>query len=123
VTRLFHDHPWFGNVRELQTVVKRACILAQGEVISADDIGQSLTGGHPSPRLPSDLDLRSAITKALHDRLQAVPTATTSSVFHDIVDTVEETLVKEALTMTNGNQVKASEMLGVNRATLRKKMP
>jgi DNA-binding protein Fis len=36
---------------------------------------------------------------------------------------VEETLVKEALTVTNGNQVKASEMLGVNRATLRKKMP
>jgi DNA-binding protein Fis len=30
-------------------------------------------------------------------------------------------MVKEALTITNGNQVKASELLGVNRATLRKK--
>jgi DNA-binding NtrC family response regulator len=123
VTRLFHDHPWSGNVRELQTVVKRACILARGEVISADDIGQSLAGPHASLRLPADVDLRSAITKALHDRLRALPTSSTSSAFHDIVDTVEETLVNEALTMTNGNQVKASEMLGVNRATLRKKMP
>jgi DNA-binding protein Fis len=35
---------------------------------------------------------------------------------------VETTLVKEALTITNGNQVKASDILGVNRATLRKKM-
>jgi DNA-binding protein Fis len=36
---------------------------------------------------------------------------------------VETTLVREALTITNGNQVKASEILGVNRATLRKEMP
>ena len=123
VTQLFNDHPWSGNVRELQTVVKRACILARSEVITADDLGQSLTGAAPSPRLPADVDLRTAITKALRDRLLALPPSATSSAFHDIVDTVEETLVQEALTMTNGNQVKASEMLGVNRATLRKKMP
>ncbi|MEP6917589.1 MAG: sigma 54-interacting transcriptional regulator, partial [Acidobacteriota bacterium] len=123
VARLFDEHPWTGNVRELQTVVKRACILARGEVISADDLGQSLTGAHPSPRLPADVDLRTAITKALQDRLAALSPSASSSAFHDIVDAVEETLVREALTMTNGNQVKASEMLGVNRATLRKKMP
>jgi two-component system response regulator AtoC len=123
VATLFNEHPWSGNVRELQTVVKRACILARGEVISADDLGQSLTGTHPSARLPEDVDLRTAIKKALHDRLHALSPSATSSAFHDIVDTVEETLVQEALTMTNGNQVKASEMLGVNRATLRKKMP
>jgi DNA-binding protein Fis len=37
------------------------------------------------------------------------------------VSVVETALVDEALTITNGNQVKASELLGVNRATLRKK--
>ena len=46
-----------------------------------------------------------------------------SSAFHDIVETVETTLVREALAITNGNQVKAADILGVNRATLRKKMP
>ena len=45
------------------------------------------------------------------------------SVFHHIVDAVETALVKEALVITNGNQVKASELLGLNRATLRKKAP
>jgi DNA-binding protein Fis len=44
-------------------------------------------------------------------------------VYHDIVDRVETALVEEALTITNGNQVKAAEILGVNRATLKKKMP
>ena len=38
-----------------------------------------------------------------------------------VVRLVESALVKEALAITNGNQVKASDLLGVNRATLRKK--
>ena len=75
------------------------------------------------PGLEMDSELRDAVTRALHARLVAMCPSPASSAFHDIVDVVQETLVGEALTMTNGNQVKASEMLGVNRATLRKKMP
>ena len=75
------------------------------------------------PILETDSELRNAVTKALHDRLLAMCPSPSASAFHDIVEVVQETLVGEALTMTNGNQVKASEMLGVNRTTLRKKMP
>ena len=62
-----------------------------------------------------------AVRVALHEEL--VDRSPSSSPFHDIVDLVERTLVQEALAVTNGNQVKAAEILGVNRATLRKKMP
>jgi DNA-binding NtrC family response regulator len=123
VTRMLAEHAWPGNVRELQTVIKRACILARGDVITADDIGNTLSESRLPPRLETDAELRNAVTKALRDRLLAMSPSPASSAFHDIVDVVEETLVREALTMTNGNQVRASEMLGVNRATLRKKMP
>ena len=58
---------------------------------------------------------------ALQERLVDAPKD--ASVFHHIVDAVETALVKEALAITNGNQVKASELLGLNRATLRKKAP
>ncbi len=123
VTRMLTEHAWPGNVRELQTVIKRACILARGDVITVDDIGSTLSESRLPPRLETDAELRNAVTKALHDRLLAMSPSPASSAFHDIVDVVEATLVQEALTMTSGNQVKASEMLGVNRATLRKKMP
>jgi DNA-binding NtrC family response regulator len=123
VRQLLNEHAWPGNVKELKTVMKRACILARGDVITADDIGHTLTEAPYAAPRSEDVDLRGAVTKALHDRLATQPPSPTSSAFHDIVDAVEETLVHEALTMTNGNQVKASEMLGVNRATLRKKMP
>jgi DNA-binding NtrC family response regulator len=122
VAQQLDDYGWPGNVNELQTVVKRACILARGDVITRDDLGASLEAG--TRRNPEgDAALRSMVTKALHDRLQGSQPLSASSVFHDIVDLVEQTLVQEALAMTGGNQVKASEMLGVNRATLRKKMP
>ena len=122
VAQQLEDYGWPGNVNELQTVVKRACILARGDVITRDDLGASLEAG--TQRNPEgDAALRSMVTKALHDRLQGSQPLPASSVFHDIVDLVEQTLVQEALAMTSGNQVKASEMLGVNRATLRKKMP
>jgi DNA-binding protein Fis len=94
------------------------------EIVLVDDDHSSASSESPlPPRMGVDADLRDAVTKALHDRLLAMSPSPASSAFHDIVDIVEETLVAEALTMTNGNQVKASEMLGVNRATLRKKMP
>ena len=116
------DRPWPGNVRELESVIKRACILARADVITTGDLGQAVTrGGYPA-RNETDAVLRLSATAALHDRLLANPTGADASVFHDIVDLVEHTLVAEALSMTSGNQVKAAEILGVNRATLRKKM-
>jgi DNA-binding protein Fis len=65
--------------------------------------------------------LSRSVRTALQERL--VDQATSGqSPFHVIVDLVEATLVQEALAITGGNQVKAAEILGVNRATLRKKM-
>jgi DNA-binding NtrC family response regulator len=123
VARMLQEHDWPGNVGELETVIKRACILARGDVITPDEIGQTLAG----EALPARQDVESALVRAvrtaLQERLIDSSASETASVFHDIVDLVETTLVKEALAITSGNQLKAAGLLGVNRATLRKKMP
>jgi len=119
VARLLQGHSWPGNVGELERILKRACIVARSEVITAEDVGESLGNS----RFPGRADVESALDRtvrsALHDRLVQ---GGRESVYHDIVDAVETALVKEALAITNGNQVKAADILGVNRATLRKKM-
>ena len=121
VARLLRDHPWAGNVGELERVIKRACIVARSEVIGVDDLGESLADSRAPASTDGDSALIRAVRTALHDRLvQVVPSA---SAYHDILDVVERSLVSEALAITNGNQVKAADILGVNRATLRKKMP
>ena len=114
------EHSWPGNVGELERVLKRACIITRADVITLQDIGDRLSDS----RIPRRQDAESALCRAagvaLQERL-VEGSAPGESPFHEIVGLVEGTLVREALSITNGNQVKASELLGVNRATLRKK--
>lgn len=122
VSRMLLEHSWPGNVAELEIVLKRACIVARGDVITVDEIGGSLAAS----RFPAREDVESALVRAvraaLQERLVDSSGAPDASAFHDIVDLVETALVKEGLVITNGNQLKAAAILGVNRATLRKKM-
>jgi DNA-binding NtrC family response regulator len=121
VLRRLQEHPWPGNVGELESVIKRACIVTRSDVITLDDIGESISDS----RFPGRQELESALSRAvrvaLQERIAESRAGVSSSAFHDIVSLVETTLVREALTITNGNQVKAADLLGVNRATLRKK--
>jgi two-component system nitrogen regulation response regulator GlnG len=113
---------WPGNVGELERVVKRACIVARGDVITIDEIAGSQSES-PLDRQEIESALTHATRTALRERLVEQSPLRSSTPFHDIIDLVESTLVQEALTITKGNQLKAAEILGVNRATLRKKMP
>jgi two-component system nitrogen regulation response regulator GlnG len=122
VARALQQHPWPGNVGELERVIKRASIVARSQVITMDDLGDSLSGSRFAGGPDAVPALERAVRSALHDRL-VQENRGASSVFHDVVDAVETTLVREALVITNGNQLKAAEILGVNRATVRKKMP
>jgi two-component system nitrogen regulation response regulator GlnG len=118
--RRLSEYSWPGNAAELESVLKRACIVARGDVITLTDLGDSLSGGGGLGRQGAESALARATRTALHERL-VDSSGATESVYHEIVTVVETALVDEALTITNGNQVKASELLGVNRATLRKK--
>jgi DNA-binding NtrC family response regulator len=123
VGRMLQEQPWPGNAGQLERVIKRACIVARGDAITVDDIGNTLAESGFPGRSDLESSLARAARAALHERLARGQDTRSGSLFHDIVDMVETTLVSEALAVTNGNQVKAADMLGVNRATLRKKMP
>jgi len=122
VSNRLRDYSWPGNVAELERVVKRACIVASSDVITGDDLGGPLVD-NGFDRRDVESGLVQSVRTALHERMVQKPGDAATSPFHDIVDLVELALVKETLAITHGNQVKAAEILGVNRATLRKKMP
>jgi two-component system NtrC family response regulator len=82
-------HDWPGNVRELENCIKRAVIMADGNSLTAADIGLETTAGEPVP-----LDLRA------------------------IREEAERKAILAALSRSNGNVVRAAELLGVSRPTL-----
>ncbi len=92
--KAIEQHDWPGNVRELINSLKRAAIMADGELLTPEDLGlpNPENGGNANEK--SDLDLRTAR------------------------ETAERQAIMAALARTNGNIVKAAEMLGVSRPTL-----
>ena len=122
VLELLQEHDWPGNVAELEKVIKRACILSRGDVVTVDDVQDALEGEKPLPGGDVQGELEGAARAALQQRLTEAERSESGSLFHDLVGQVESALVREALRITGGNQVKAAELLGLNRTTLRKKM-
>lgn len=93
--RAIEAHTWEGNVRQLLNAVRRAVIMAEGDRVTASDLNLPVpaASGNDSERA-SDLDLRKAREDA------------------------ERGVVLNALARTNGNVLRAAELLGVSRPTL-----
>jgi len=114
---LLVHHPWRGNVRELENCLLRAAVLAPGHTLTAADL--SLTESSPPPPLATSLadTLRIAVNGLIDD-----PNRPVNDLHAAVVAAVERPLIEKVLRLTNGNQLRAAEMLGINRNTLRKKI-
>jgi two-component system nitrogen regulation response regulator GlnG len=108
-------HAWPGNVRELENAIKRALVLAASEVIGAEDFA-FLDGGSASERVAMSLE---SIVRA---ETEAALEAGVGDVHGALLARVEKPLIQTALARTGGNQLRAAELLGINRNTLRKRI-
>jgi nitrogen regulation protein NR(I) len=118
---ILQEFNWPGNVRELENIIERATVVAKGEVILPSDLPVELTKGlTPAAAVtttgtePSAPDF-AAISRTLfgwakeNGKLKVLPA-------------VERELIIQALIETKGNQVQAANILGITRATLRKRI-
>jgi two-component system nitrogen regulation response regulator GlnG len=104
-------HPWPGNVRELQNVVQRALLkLAGTRLASKDLVGLLPAAGGQERGVGSLVD-------AVLDGA-----APEGGRYHAALAAVEGPLIAAALARTGGNQLRAAELLGMNRNTLRERM-
>ncbi|MBF7731055.1 DNA-binding transcriptional regulator Fis [Pseudomonas sp. N040] len=66
--------------------------------------------------------LRGSVVKSLHDYFANLEGASVSDLYNLVLSEVEAPLLESVMNFVKGNQTKASEMLGLNRGTLRKKL-
>jgi two-component system nitrogen regulation response regulator GlnG len=125
---LMKRYPWPGNVRELENLVRRLAALYAQDEISAEVIESELkTVAQPTVSggrlLPDDLSIGQAVEHYLQRYFAAfagdLPPA---GLYQRVLAEVEFPLVLAAMTATRGNQIKAADLLGLNRNTLRKKI-
>jgi two-component system nitrogen regulation response regulator GlnG len=123
--KLMQAYSWPGNVRELENLVRRLGALYADESISKEIVQAELNIADRQS-MPADtgpMDVSSAVETHVAQLLREhEPKLPPAGLYQRVLDKVEAPLIAMVLNACGGNQIKASELLGLNRNTLRKKI-
>ena len=114
------NHSWPGNVRELEHCVKRAVLAARASTLSVHDINIPAANTRERRRTPN---LQQALSSQAAEMVRNPEKyGGAGEIYQCLVDNAGYEIIKAALNATDGNQVAAAKLLGINRSTLRKKI-
>jgi two-component system nitrogen regulation response regulator GlnG len=113
-------HEWPGNVRELENVVQRAMVMAQSGAILPEHLPIGPVSAAASVAV--DASLEEIIERKLIECVRGLREHASANLYDLMIGLVEKPLLRAVLRETAGNQVRAAQILGINRNTLRKKL-
>jgi two-component system nitrogen regulation response regulator GlnG len=112
------EQPWPGNVRELRNALEHAVIVARGGPLLPEHFPASST----LTPLSAACGLADAVRRWLDDRIRAAAPASPADLYAELLRQVEPPLLDEVMRRLEGNRFVAAQWLGLNRATVRKKL-
>jgi nitrogen regulation protein NR(I) len=119
---LLEGHDWAGNVRELYSVIKYAMIHSVGETLSPENLPDNFLAAKPVSAdhrgKGGDDDGSLDVGQLVRDLLRTGE----SDIYRRVCLAVDRLVYDEVLRYTRGNQVHASDLLGISRTTLRTKL-
>ncbi|MDZ4723996.1 MAG: sigma-54 dependent transcriptional regulator [candidate division Zixibacteria bacterium] len=118
---LLLKYPWPGNVRELENNVHTALVMSKNDTLEAEDF-PSLAEG--TPKIEFDLsvlqdDYTETFKKIIDPVMPKLISNSPGRIYHFLESALERAVISSCLKHFEGNQVKASETLGISRNTLR----
>jgi nitrogen regulation protein NR(I) len=119
----FQTYAWPGNVRELQSVIKQAMLNASGHLLLPEFLPANLARAvAPSSSVSDAENMQAGWTAGLRQFIDDLIARRATPLYEHVLEAMERILLPEVLASTHGNQTQASELLGLNRATLRHKL-
>jgi len=114
---LLKRYDWYGNVRELKNVMRRLAVLTPGASITLSDVALAI--GHQDQNEGQE-GLGDVVRRTLKGYMDQLGYAEATGLHKHLLEQVEPALLVLVMEKCRGNQLKASEMLGLNRNTVRK---
>jgi DNA-binding NtrC family response regulator len=123
---LLKQQTWPGNVRQFQNVLRKALLSANNLNIGLNDVRRALQQPAASEAAgvtlaPATVQEAFDLSSWIRDELKKAAEKGTENLREQLVDTLDEVLAKESLTLCDGNRSKAAKLLGVTRRTLRER--
>jgi two-component system nitrogen regulation response regulator GlnG len=116
-------HEWPGNVRELENLIRRVCALYGEEMITARIVERELSEQAPPSQSEGAVTLSALVERNLASYFAGQPGGVPPVGLYDrVLADIERPLFQLTLAATKGNQMRAAEVLGLNRNTLRKRL-
>ena len=119
---LLKSYSWPGNVRELENAIKRAVILSNDPLLTGLDFGGLLTHEEVSQTGSQETSLEQLVDLKLRSCMHGIEALDKGDIHAMVLEQVERPLIRLVLEKCRWNQVKAADVLGINRNTLRKKI-
>src|SRR5881296_809564 len=113
-------YDWPGNVRELENVIQRAIVMATSGIILPEHLPIGPVSAATSVSV--DASLEEIIERKLTECVRGLREHASATLYDLMLGLVEKPLLRAVLRETGGNQVRAAQILGINRNTLRKKL-
>ncbi|MCL4108513.1 UNVERIFIED_CONTAM: hypothetical protein GTU68_046794 [Idotea baltica] len=118
--RVLTGYDWPGNIRELQSILKKAVLNATGPLLLSEFLPDSIR--EASTAVPENLELSPMKHDAWEQFVDERIEGGTDSLYDETIERMERWLLTRVLRNTSGNQVQAASMLGITRTTLRSKL-
>ncbi|MEP1605538.1 MAG: sigma-54 dependent transcriptional regulator, partial [Marinomonas sp.] len=115
--RELENRQWRGNVRELRNVVYRLALMARDDTVDAQSVLDIIGKDNTSVEGTNESTMGKAVNQWLDNNRPPH-----GAVYHSALAAFEKPLIEHALEQTGGNQVRAAQLLGINRNTLRKRL-
>jgi two-component system, NtrC family, nitrogen regulation response regulator GlnG len=125
---LLQGHKWPGNVRELENLTKRLLAMEVDDIIPASAVARELADLRPRiENSPSQVQTDATLPEFMEAYLAGhfasfAPSIPPEGLYERVLADIEPALLRASLAATYGNQLKAADLLGINRNTLRSKL-
>ena len=119
--QLLLQHTWPGNIRELQATIREALLRSSGSILLPEFLPHALQNGR-AVELSSDPSAYAENWQRLGELLESWFADGQTDLYRRALEHFDRLVLTRAVKQSEGNQTKASEILGVSRFTLRSKL-